>query len=142
MIQRNEKQIRGSSKGRARVANRTRIRSPQIETGGYEQTTSRLTLFIDPPCDKPVYSIGELVAAAYERAGWLTNDPASEALVATRLLAEWLIHARAAAPRAEAAAEAQRTGATVRRQHETHRTPRGPSQRGGFTNAPGFRAAA
>lgn len=142
MIQRNDKQIRGTSKGRGRVANRTRIRSPQIETGGYESTTSRLALFVDPPRAKPVYSIGELVALAYERAAWLANDEATEALVATRLLAEWLIHARAAAPFAETAAEPRRTGGSVRRQAEAHRASRGPSQRPAFASAPGFRAAA
>jgi len=142
MIQRNDKKIRGRKKVRARVANRTQAHSPQIETDGYEPTTSRLTLFIDPPHDKRVYSIGELVSVAYERAALLADDAATEALVATRLLAEWLIHARAAMPLAETPAEHRRTRGAVRGQQDGHRMHRAPSRRGVFANAPGFRAAA
>jgi len=142
MIQRNGKQVRGSSKARTRVGRRPRSQRPQMETGRYEIAPSRLSLFIDPPRDKPVYSIGELVMTAYERAALLADDAATEALVATRLLAEWLIHARPTTSVSAAAAEPARMGQGVRRRRTENGVHRVPSRRGVFANAPAFRTAA
>jgi hypothetical protein len=142
MIQRNGKQVRGASKARTRVRRRPRSQRPQMETGRYESTPSRLSLFIDPPHDKPVYSIGELVMTAYERAALLADDAATEALVATRLLAEWLIHARPTTSAAPRAAETARMGQGIPRRRTENRVDRVPSRRGVFANAPAFRTAA
>jgi hypothetical protein len=142
MIQRNGKQVRGASKTRTRVRRRRRNQRPQMETGGYESTPSRLSLFIDPPREKPVYTIGELVMTAYERAALLAEDAATEALVATRLLAEWLIHARPTTSAAPTAAERTHMGQGVSRRASENRVHRVPSRRGVFANAPAFRTAA
>jgi hypothetical protein len=137
MIQRNDKQVRSTSRNRTRGG--ARNRRPQGETGRYARTPSRLSLFMSPPRDKPVYSIGELVMVAYERAALVAEDEATEALVATRLLAEWLIHARAAAPLPATAAKSEPVRQPTPRENRMHRVP---SRRGAFANAPRFRAAA
>jgi len=142
MIQRNGKQVRGTSKTRTRTGRRARSQRPQMETGRYESSPNRLSLFIDPPHDKPVYSIGELVMTAYERAALLADDAATEALVATRLLAEWLIHARPTTSLASTAAEPAHAGQALSRRRSENRVHRVPSRRGAFANAPAFRAAA
>jgi len=143
MIQRNDKQARGTSKNETRMGSRAGSRRPQMETDRYEETPSRLALFTEPPHDKPVYSIGELVTVAYERAGLLADDADTEALVATRLLAEWLIHARSMTPLAEPSAESSRIRRALPRQQREGRVHRASSsRRNAFANARGFRAAA
>lgn len=142
MIQRNDKQARGRTKNATRMGSRTRSRRPHVETQRYEGTPSRLGLFVDPPHDKPVYSIGELVTVAYQRAGLLAEDAATTAMVATRLLAEWLIHARSTTTVAGTSAEPERSRTPLsRQQRETRR--HGVSSRGGAAaNTPRLRAAA
>jgi len=143
MIQRNDKQAHGRSKNETRMGSRARNQRPQAETERYEETPSRLALFTDPPHDKPVYSIGELVTVAYERAGLLAEDKAKEALVATRLLAEWLIHARSMTSLADPSAESSRIRSALPRQQREGRVHRASSsRRNAFANARGFRAAA
>lgn len=142
MIQRNDQQVSGRTKNPTRVDSRIRVRRPQLETERYDRTPGRLALFTEPPRDKPVYTIGELVVMAYERAGLLAEDAATEALVATRLLAEWLILARATTPLADTSAEPDGMPRTLARQQSETRMRRVPSRRSVVANARGFRAAA
>ena len=76
---------------------------------------------------------------AYERAALLADDAATEALVATRLLADWLIHARSTAPLDDASAAPEPMRRALPRESRMHRVH---SRRGAFANAPRLRAAA
>jgi hypothetical protein len=141
MIQRNDTQVMSRAKNRSRrTGSRARSRRPQMETVRYQKAPDRVAVFMDPPHDKPVYSIGELVTVAFERAALVANDSEMEALVATRLLAEWLMRARSTDPAAERPAQLTRAGRSA--PQGRGRSPRRQARRSAFSSAAGWHVAA
>jgi len=93
MLQRNDVAGSNGTKNRRRRRPATaQSQRPDLETARYSSSTHLPASLTRPPSSKRTYSIGELVTVAFDRASQATRDRRVEALIATRLLAEWLVH--------------------------------------------------